>query len=214
MSEQNTQGKDPQKEDTQTKDSAKEQDVVEAKRYNDLQAEYTRNQQRLKELEETNQNLQGNYEQLTTYLQQQQAPQQEDTSAYDYVSKKDLEAQNRQLAQQIEASNLASEFRSKHPDMVQYEDMVSYYLQNKTDKRKSLRDRMEAAVASVKDYNDAERKRGIENARQEQEQTQAKEAEASGISYETTPTESAPSAETGNEYITWRRKRKAAKMGM
>jgi hypothetical protein len=211
MSEQNTPVAEP-KQGTQPKDSVKGTDDWE-KRYKDLQAEFTKKSQHEKELQQQMQDLNTNYEQLAGYISQQQQPQTND-SDYDFVSKKELSEWERRVAKQIEATNLASEFRSKYPDMVQYEDMVAYYLENKTDKRHTLKDRMESAVTSAKSFLDAERQRGIELAKQAADAKAAEEAQASGLSYETTPPGSgAPSAETGQEYLAWRKQRSAKKRG-
>lgn len=203
MSEQNTQVKEPQKEETQAKDSGAEWE----KRYKDLQAEYTRRTTHEKELERSMQDLQSNYEQLAGYLTQQASP--ESTESYEYMTKKDIQQMEARMKQQIEATNLASEFRAKYPDMTQYEDLVSFYLQNKTDRRKTLRERMESAVQSTRDFLEAERQRGIEKAQTEQQKKAEQEALSSGLSYQVTPPESStPSAETENEYLAWRRKKR------
>ena len=213
MSEQNTQTQDPSQTDTKQEDSVEKSEDWQ-KRYKDLQAEYTKRAQHEKELEKSMQDLQTNYEQLTQYLSQKQAPAEDDT-AYEYVSKRDLVQMQQAMAQQIEATNLAAEFRSKYPDMVEYEDMVSYYLQNKTDKRKNLRERMESAVGSAKDFLEAERQRGIELERQKAEQKLSEEAQASGISSHPAPQEGGPpAAESQSDYLAFRRKKRHANLGL
>lgn len=131
------------------------------------------------------------------------------------VDRKTLAITIEDLRSQINSSNITNSFRIKHPDMIEYEELVGVYLK-KTDSRRPMEERLDMAVESTRKLLDSERKKGRELSEKEKKEKVAKEAEASGLGKATSQkgTEKEPDGESYEEYVKGRLARQGNAMGV
>ncbi len=127
-----------------------------------------------------------------------------------YVDRRTLNKEIKDLRSQINRNAVTQEFRGKHPDMVEHEDLVAMYL-GKTDPRQTSETRIEKAVESAKKFLELERTKGREDYVIEEKAKKGKEAEASGLSEAKGPkgeskSESDEKPETDQDYVDFHRK--------
>ncbi len=128
-----------------------------------------------------------------------------------YVDKKTLTKAISDLQGTINKDRATTNFRTKYPDMVPYEDLVATYFQ-KTNPRDTTESRIAKAVENVKTLMESERAKG----RDEKKQQTAKEAEAGGLSGGKGPEgeKETPKGETREEYFESRSERLAKTQGL
>ncbi len=194
MAEENT-----QKTDSQT-DSQKEDWE---KRYKDLQAHSTPLEQELKTLKDDSTKDKELIETLSQFVdwnkQSQSVPgQQEDLETY--VTKKDLQ----EVQKQLKGQAALQDFRTKHPDMVEYESIVSSFI-TRTDPRRRQEARLEEAVGLTKKFLETERSKGKASQEAEVKEKVKTEAETAGLETTSTQPESEEKDETYDEYIEYRK---------
>jgi len=154
------------------------------KRYKDLQPEYTKVTQEIKRIKEEYAKDKELLDSVTPYIDWSKVNGvAEDGLDGDdgYVSKKELDAKIRELKQTQEIARITMDFRRKYPDMVEYEDQVGFYLQNKTDPRHKMSVRIEKAVEYTKKFLEAERAKGASMIEKETKEAKSKEATAAGL---------------------------------
>lgn len=164
--------------DTQETESKSEQDTAVdwEKRYKDEQVTLTKSQQENAEYKRT-------LEQLYPYVNWDklqsggEAPAEEEDG---YISRKEWKKQSEKQQAEFQRAMLIMEFRAKHPDMIEYEDLVTTFM-SKTDARKPLRERADDAVKFAKNFLEAERAKGKSEGEKAKEEREAKEAEAAGL---------------------------------
>ena len=165
----------------------KETPVDWEKRYKDIQADQTRNKQKLSELEGTIENLTPfvDWDKLYGKTPSDTAKPGDEPQ---YIDRKEFDKATKELERKMQIAELTSEFRATYPDMAKYEKMVTFFLVNQTDQRKKMRDRLDDAVKRCKDFLETERTKGRETAEKEKKEKEEKEASASGLeSPKTTP---------------------------
>jgi len=172
-----THAQEPPQADTQS------ESVNWEKRYKDLQSEYTKTTQEIKKINEEHAKDKELLDSVTPYIDWSKASGAAEEGLDDdgYVSKKELDAKIRELKQAQEIARVTMDFRRKYPDMVEYEDQVGFYLQNKTDPRRKISDRIEKAVEYTKKFLEAERMKGATMLEKEVKETKSKAATAAGL---------------------------------
>ena len=174
MSDENS----PEKKDSQ------EQKVDWEKRFKDTQSSFTKQQQELSELKREAQKNKELLDVVSQYVDwsrvtdgtpQNQAQELDDADPVTRLEQK-FDALNRD----IRVERTLTSFRTAHPDMVPYEDLVTSFM-HKTDKRLRPETRLEEAVELTKKFLDSERARGREEALKAKQEIEAREAEAGGL---------------------------------
>jgi len=207
--------KDTQK-DPETKDQETPKDPGNwEKRYKDAQAEITRAHQELSEIRKERESLTAEreamkrqQEELIAYYQGYTTPEDDEG----YIDKKEFKRWQQEHDRKLQVMQTTNEFRMKYPELREYEDLVGAFLANKTDKRKSMRDRLESAVDATKKFLDAERAKGKEQQEKDSKEKEEKEAEASGLEpKKTVEYDKDTPGESYGDYIK-RRKQKALKL--
>ena len=132
-----------------------------------------------------------------------------------YVNKKTLKQTKDELHAMITRMNATQNFRTKYPDMIEYEDLVGVYL-NKTNQRDSMESRIEKAVENTRKLIESERNKGRESFEKEKKGKVAKEAEASGLAAAKGQkgSEEEPEGESFDDYIKGRQKRQQTAMNL
>jgi len=203
-------------EDTPTSQEPSENKPVDwEKRYKDAQSELTKKSQELKATAEEYSRDKELLDQVTPYIDWKalngSSGELEDDDGY--VSKKEMKAQIAQIKKSQDIARITLDFRRKYPDMIDYEDQVGFYLQNKTDPRHKMADRIEKAVEYTKNFLEAERKKGITSAEAREKEAKAKEAEVSGLKAggQTSPPKEDDGVETEQDYVNYLRRNRAKK---
>ncbi len=131
------------------------------------------------------------------------------------VDQKTLDSRFQTLENKITTSNNTQLFRSKYPDMVEYEDLVSVYFQ-KTDTRRPFDERLKKAVENTRTLLESERSKGRETDEKEKKEKAAKEAEASGLTAAKGQKglKEEPEGESFADYVKGRQKRQNTAMGL
>jgi hypothetical protein len=200
MTDKNTPEKEPAKE-TPDKDSYEQ-------RYKDLQSTMTKTTQENATLKEAATKSQELIDGLTPYINYDkmngkvEAPENGD----ELVDQQTLASTVQELKNQISQNTVTQNFRSKHPDMIEHEDLVGMFL-GKTNSREPMDIRIEKAVASAKALLESEQSKGRTLQEQEVKDKAAKEAEVAGIGDGKGPRPDAP-AEKGETYEEYMQVRK------
>ena len=199
-------------------DKTKEVDKTEdfEKRYNDSQAHITKIEAENATFRESANKDKELFDTVSPFIDWdavngKKKPEEEDDG---YVDKKTLEKTIGDLRNTINQNAVTQNFRSKHPDMVQYEELVGVYLA-KTDARRPMDERIDKAVENVKKLIESERVKGREELEEEKKNKAKKEAEVGGLSGGKGPKgEEEPEGETDEEYIKSRKERSKQAMGL
>ena len=209
MTDENTPEQDPAK-DTQEKDSYEQ-------RYKDLQATTTKTQQENANLKDQQQKDKELLDAVTPFID------------YDRMNGKVAEPENgdalvdqqtlaktvQDLSSQITQNRITQNFRAKHPDMVEHEDLVGMFL-GKTNQNLPIESRIDKAVENAKALLESEKSKGREQYEKEVKDKTAKEAEASGLGGGKGPQSEAPAenGETYEEYMQARKDMSAKAQGL
>jgi len=171
------------------------------KRYKDLQAYSTPIEQELKAIKEEttkDKELIENLSQLVDWTKASGQQPEEDLETY--VTKKDLAEVQKQIRNQA----ALQDFRTKHPDMVSYEDIVTAYIA-RTDPRKRPETRLEEAVGLTRKFLETERSKGKTEQTEEVKEQIKTEAETAGLETTSTQPEQEEKDETYDDYIAFRK---------
>ena len=192
--------------DTPSKETPKEVDYE--KRYKDAQAELTKKSQELSDTKKEYARDKELLDTVTPYIDWK-AVNGETKSEDDgeMVSKKELNAKFEELKKAQNVAQVTMDFRRKYPDMIDYADQVGFYLQNKTDPRSKMSDRIENAVEYTKKFLDTERAKGVSSSQEQKAEAKKKEAEASGLTEKGQKKAKPPDSEgeTNEDYLAWRK---------
>ena len=196
MTDKNTPEQDPAK-DTQNKDSYEQ-------RYKDLQATTTKTNQENATLKEQQAKDAELLNQLTPFIDydRMNGKVKEPENGTDLVDQTTLAQTVQDLKNQISQNTVTQNFRSKHPDMIDHEDLVGMFL-GKTNQREPMDIRIEKAVASTKALLESQQSKGRDLQEAEVKEKAAKEAEVAGLGdgKGPKPDEPAEKGETYEEYI-------------
>lgn len=138
-----------------------------------------------------------------------------ETDEEGYVDKATLNKTISDLRGQMDRDRVTQDFRTKYPDMVPYEDLVTVYF-GKTDARRPVEERVEKAVGYVKKLLETERAKGVETHEAETKEKVAKEAEVGGLGEKQVPAgeKQESDGETFDEYIAARKQGAAKAQGL
>ena len=191
--------------DTPPKEPAKEVDWE--KRYKDAQSELTKKSQAYKAEIEEHAKDKELLDQVTPHIDWASVNGEKKSMDDELVSMKDLNSKFEEIKRAQSIDRATSEFRLKYPDMVDYEDQVGFYLQNKTDPRHKMSDRIEKAVEYTKSFLETERAKGVSSSKEKTEEAKKKEAEASGLKEQDQKKvdTSDEEGETAESYVAWRK---------
>ena len=131
------------------------------------------------------------------------------------VDKKTLNATISDLKNQIQTNRTTQDFRTKYPDMTDYEDLVGTFL-GKTDQRRPISERLEKAVENTRTLLESERKKGVESFKTKKKDKDAGEAEVAGLSSASVPVSKKDDAdgESYEDYIKGRQQLSAQAQGL
>jgi len=131
------------------------------------------------------------------------------------VDQKTLMATVQELKDQMSRNATTNSFRTKFPDMVEYEDIVGVFLQ-KTDARRPMPERIAKAVENTRNLLETERSKGRETDEQEKKKKAEKEAKAAGLTAAKGQkgSKDEPEGESYDEYLKGRQALQLKNMGM
>lgn len=205
MEDKNTQVTDPEK-DTQDQDSYE-------KRYKDLQAQTTKVNQENATLKDQAVKDKDLFDTIQPHIDWDSVngkPKEVAEDGDGLVDKKTLDKTFQELKDQMSRNDMTNAFRTKYPDMVEFEDIVGTFLQ-KTDSRRPMEERIETAVESTKAMFKAERVKGVEESEKKKKDKVSEEAGVAGLSESGVPpvAKNEADGETYDEYIASRKKMSA-----
>ena len=155
------------------KDEKKEVDKTDEfeKRYNDSQSHIVTLEKENKDMRDTAQKEKELLDAVTPYVDWAavngtKAEPTSDSEAL--VDQKTLNDKFQALENKITTSNNTQAFRTKYPDMVEYEDLVSVYFQ-KTDTRRPFNERLKKAVENTRTLLESEQTKGRESDEKEKQ---------------------------------------------
>lgn len=198
MEKETTQVKEPEKE-TQNEDSYE-------KRYKDSQAHITKLEQENATYRETAVKDKELFDTVSPHIDWDSInnPKNpaETTDDDGYVDKKTLNDQLSKMRTQIVEGQQLQYFRSKYPDLIEQEVIVSAFF-GKTDPRRKFEERLKSAVDNTKTLLEAQRTQGIKDYEKEIKEKVSKEAEVSGLSEAKGPkgSEKESEGETYDDYV-------------
>ena len=210
MADEKTQVEDPKKE-------TKDEDSYE-KRYKDSQTHITKIEQENATLRQSQQKDKELFDTISQYVDWDAvngSPKTKTDDDYGYVDKETLSKTVKDLQEQMQRNMVTQNFRTKHPDMIPYEDLVGVFL-GKTDARRPVEERIEKAVSNVQKLLKAERVKGREEFEKEKKEKTAKEAEASGLAAGKGPkgSEDESGGESFDDYVKGRKERVKKAQGL
>jgi hypothetical protein len=209
MTDKNTPEKDPAKE-TPEKDSYEQ-------RYKDLQATMTKTTQENATLKERQAKDEELLNAVTPFIDydKMNGKVADPENGDELVSQQTLASTVQDLKNQISQNRTTQDFRSKHPDMIEHEDLVGMFL-GKTNSREPMDIRIEKAVASAKALLESQQSKGRDLQEAEVKDKAAKEAEVAGLGDGKGPQSDAPAekGETFDEYMQSRKDASAKAQGL
>jgi len=186
-------------------------------KFKDAQAEITQLSQGKAELQEQ-------IETITPYVDFGRArgeqPQSiEESDEERYISEKDAQRMVSSIRQEVAGKLIASEFRSKNPDLIDYEkSIVTPAVIRLTQQHPTwMPDKLlKEAVTFTRDLLEKERTKGKDEATVESEQKQKAAGAAAGLGSAgvTSPKKEEKKGETAQEYISWRKEQSRKSRGL
>lgn len=186
------------------------------KRYNDSQTHIEKIESENKTYRDEAQKDKQLFDQISPFIDWDAANgKKTETDDEGYVDKATLNKTISDLRGQMDRDRVTQDFRTKYPDMVPYEDLVTVFF-GKTDARRPVEERVGKAVESVKKLLATERAKGVETHEAETKEKAAKEAEVGGLGDKQAPAgeKKESEGETFDEYIAARKTAAAKSQGL